>query len=87
MIFLFFFFFFFFNLFFYYYYYFFQGDVADVDIMDDMLSTENKGKDAFETFMRERLNPTTKDVFSPITQLKLKTFKQRKLKKIANSMP
>ena len=57
---------------------FFQGDE---DIMDDMLSTENKGKDAFETFMRERLNPATKDVFSPITQLKLKTFKQRKLKK------
>ena len=59
------------------YYYYFQGDVADEDIMDDMLSTENKGKDAFETFMRERLNPATKDVFSPITQLKLKTFKKK----------
>ena len=58
---------------------FFQGDE---DIMDDQLSAENKEKDAFETFMRERLNSATKDVFSSITQLKLKTFKQRKLKTI-----
>ena len=60
--------------------FFFQGDVADEDIMDDMLSAENKGKDAFETFMRERLNSAIKDVFSSITLLKLKTFIQRKLK-------
>ena len=63
---------------------FFQGDE---DIMDDMLSAENKVKDAFETFMRERLNSATKDVFSSITQLKLKTFKQRKLKTIRKLMP
>ena len=56
----------------------FAGVVAEAAVMEDMLSAKEKGDEACECFIEERLRTSSKDVFARVPQIKLKTFRETK---------
>ncbi|PIK43779.1 hypothetical protein BSL78_19343 [Apostichopus japonicus] len=45
-----------------------------VDVQSDLINAKQKGEDALQKFVQERLTTDTTDFFAPIKQQKLKTF-------------
>ena len=51
-----------------------SGVIASAEVKSDLLNAEEKGESALIDFMDQRLLSPTKDFFSPLKNMKLKTF-------------
>ena len=51
-----------------------SGVQAPDDIATDLLAADEKGKDAFQSFMKERLVEKSQSFYAPLKKINLKTF-------------
>lgn len=58
-----------------------SGLQCSVDIQDDMIHAEKKGKEALCSFLEKRVESNEEDLYAPIQKMKLKTFAAMKVKK------
>lgn len=57
-----------------------SGRVADENVKQDLLTAKEKGRQAFQTFVNERLVTNTKGFFDTFTKLKLGSFRDAQKK-------